>query len=77
MEKNVNKPITVVRAEFISSLSNLINGSMLPPFIIESILKDAYLEINAIAQKQLELDVQKYQQEIKSDDSKDKDSIEE
>lgn len=62
MNENVNKPITVIRAEFISNLTNLINESMLPFFIVEPILKDVYLEVKEGAQKQYELDVRKYEQ---------------
>lgn len=62
MNENVNKPITVIRAEFISKLTTLINESMLPFFIVEPILKEFYLEVKEGAQKQYELDVRKYEQ---------------
>ena len=65
MNENISKPITIVRAEFISNLTDLINKSGLPPFIIEPILKDVYLEIRDAAQKQYEFDVQKYKQQLK------------
>lgn len=61
--KKSNKPITIVRAEFISNLANLINNSMLPAFVMETILKDTYLEVSAIAQKQYEIDMKKYKEE--------------
>ena len=66
MNENMNKPITIVRAEFISNLSNLINTSGLPPFIVESILKDVYVEVRNAAQKQYEMDVAMYEQ-LKND----------
>lgn len=62
MNENFKKPITIIRAEFISNLTNLINESMLPPFIIEPILKDVYLDMKEISKKQYELDVIKYEQ---------------
>ena len=62
MNDTLNMPITVARAEFISNLTKLINESSLPPFIIEPILKDMYVEIKDIAQKQYELDKAKYEQ---------------
>ena len=65
MNENINKPITIVRAEFISNLANLINKSTLPPFVIEPILKDVYFEIRDAAQKQYEFDVKKYEQQLK------------
>ena len=61
MNDNLNKPITIVRAEFISNLANLINSSTLPPFVMEDILKGVYLEIKDIVRKQYELDVKKYE----------------
>lgn len=66
MNENLNKPITIVRAEFISNLANLINTSGLPPFIVESILKDVYVEVRNAAQKQYEMDVAMYEQ-LKND----------
>ena len=66
MNENINKPITIVRAEFISNLANLINTSGLPPFIVEPILKDVYIEVKNAAQKQYEMDVVKYEQ-LKND----------
>ena len=62
MNENVQKPITIVRAEFISNLINLINTSKLPLFIIEPILKDVYFEVKDGAQKQYESDVARYNQ---------------
>lgn len=59
---NVSKPVTVARAEFVSNLTDLINGSELPAFIIEPILKDFLNDVRAIAQRQLEQDTIQYQQ---------------
>lgn len=58
----MNKPITMIRAEFVQNLVNSINTSELPLFVIESILKDIYLEVKAAAQKQYEADMTKYEQ---------------
>lgn len=62
--ENIQKPITIVRSEFITNMTNLINGSMLPPFIIEPILRDMYNDIHILAQKQYENDVQEYQKAL-------------
>lgn len=56
----VQKPITVARAEFISGITSLINESGLPPFIIEPILKDMLYDVRVMAQRQLEQDTQRY-----------------
>lgn len=60
----IMKPISVARAEFVSKLTDLINNSMLPPFIIEPILKDMYNDVRVLAQKQLEADTKKYQEQL-------------
>lgn len=56
----IQKPITVVRAEFISSLTDMINNCGLPPFILEPIFKDMYSDIRRMSQKQYEMDLEKY-----------------
>ena len=57
--------MSVARAEFINSLTDLINNSMLPPFVIEPILKDMYNDIHMVAQRQYEADVKRYNEELK------------
>lgn len=59
------KPMSIARKEFIDSLTDLINNSMLPPFIIEPILKDMYNDIHMVAQRQYEADVKRYNEELK------------
>lgn len=56
----IQKPITVVRAEFISDMASLINNSGLPPFIIEPVLKDMLNDVRIMSQKQLEQDTARY-----------------
>lgn len=58
--KEINKPVTLIRAELISNLTNTINNSSLPAFVIEPILKDLLSEVRAVAQKQLEEDRKNY-----------------
>lgn len=60
MNQNIIKPTSIMRAEFISSLTDLINNSSLPPFVIEPILKDFYFNIKTISQRQLEEDIAAY-----------------
>lgn len=64
MENKIIKPISVARAEFVSSLATIINNSGLPAFVLESILKDAHFELQVIAQKQLEEDRIQYEQAL-------------
>ena len=58
--EQIVKPLSVARAEFINSLTDLINNSMLPPFVIEPILKDMYNDIHMVSQRQYEDDVKRY-----------------
>lgn len=66
MDLHIQKPITLVRSEFVSNLTNLINNSGLPSFIIEPILKDMLYDVRIMSQRQLELDTKKYQEMIES-----------
>lgn len=68
--EQIMKPMSVARAEFINSLTDLINNSMLPPFIIEPILKDTYNDIHMVAQRQYEADVKRYNEELKKHEQK-------
>lgn len=60
--KNVQKPITVARADFISDLTNLVNNSGLPSFILEPIFKDMFNDMKIMSQRQLESDRKQYEQ---------------
>ena len=64
MSNKIQKPLSVARAEFIGSLTDLINNSALPPFIIEPILKDMYSDIHLLSQKQFEADNKRYQEQL-------------
>lgn len=66
MNNEIQKPLSILRAEFISSLTELINTSKLPPYIIEPILKDMYNEVYIYSQKQLEEDTKRYQEQLKT-----------
>ena len=59
-QEKLLKPMSVARDEFITDLTDLINNSMLPPFIIEDVLKDTYSKICIISKRQLEQDRRKY-----------------
>lgn len=61
MDTEIKKPLSVIRAEFIKNLTNLINTSALPPFIVEPILKDIYTDIKILSQRQLESDIKEYE----------------
>lgn len=62
--EQIMKPMSVARAEFIDSLTDLINNSMLPPFVIEPILKDMYNDIHMVSQRQYEAEAKRYKEEL-------------
>lgn len=66
MNKPITKPASILRSEFITSLTELINTSGLPAFIIEPILKDFYFDIKSIAQNQLSDDVKTYEEALEN-----------
>lgn len=65
--KEVLKPVTILREEFITNLTNMINDSELPMFVLEPIFKDMHNKIRIAEQQQLENDKIKYQEMIKAD----------
>ena len=58
--KTLEKPITLVREDFINNVVDLCNNSGLPFFMIEDIMKDLVQKIHFAAQQQLEEDRKKY-----------------
>lgn len=58
------KPMSVARNDFINDLTDLINKCMLPPFVIEEVLKDTYNQISLISKRQLENDMKSYQEAL-------------
>ena len=69
MGKKIEKPITIIRQEFIDAISNDINNCNLPLFVIEPILRDVYLEIKTLSQKQYEMDKAEYESKLKIGDA--------
>ena len=64
---NTNKPITLLRDEFIKDIVNLCNNCNLPFFVIEDVLKNITQEIHLAAKQQLEDDKKKYEQMVNKD----------
>lgn len=64
MDNEIRKPLSVARTEFINSLTDLINNSNLPAFIIEPILKDLCHDIQLLAQRQTEADLKRYNESL-------------
>lgn len=69
MNKSCDAPVqpsTVARAEFMKDISDLINNTKLPFFVIEYILKDVIAEVKSAAQQQYEYDREQYESALAS-----------
>ena len=66
-KNQINKPVSVARYEFIEDLTALINGSNLPAFVVESILKDMYTEAKIATKKQYEIEKEIYEKSLRND----------
>lgn len=71
MRNKVMKPMSIARSEFIQSLTNLINESTLPLFVIESILKDMHSDVRSLSQRQLEIDLKNYHEALSQAEDED------
>lgn len=69
MNEKIEKPITMIRQDFIDALTNDINNCNLPLFIVEPILKDIYLEVKSLLQKQCEIERAEYEQRMQMGDA--------
>ena len=58
----INKPITLVREDFINGVARLINESGLPLFIVEDCLRQLTNGVSELARQQLEQHRQEYTQ---------------
>lgn len=70
MDRKVKIPFSVLRRIFINELNELINNCGLEPYMIESILKDAYERMAVMTEQQYKRELAIYQQSIKDDESK-------
>ena len=64
MDKNIGKPITLIRQEFVDTLVEEINNCQLPMFVIEPILQDLLDQVKVMVQKQYEADKARYEAQL-------------
>ena len=57
-----NKPLTLLREDFISSVAKLINESSLPLFVVEDAMRQLTNGVSELARQQLDQDRQAYAQ---------------
>ncbi len=60
----MNKPVSVIRKEFIDSLKMLINDSHLPPYVLAFILADVKRELDLATERQYILELAEYNREL-------------
>lgn len=60
-----NKPITLIREDFIQNIVDTCNNSGLPLFAIEDVLKSLIAEIHSASLQQLEEDKRRYEEQNK------------
>ena len=66
MENNtINKPMSMVREELIQTITEGINNSGLPMFVIESILKEILMEVTIVSKQQMEAERAQYEEMLK------------
>ena len=74
MENNtVQKPLTVLRDEFLEKLLYLCNNAGLPYFVIEGLLKDMITDVHAASIQQQKMERESYERAViqsVSDDAK-------
>lgn len=63
-----NKPITLLREEFINNVVDLCNNSGLPLFVVEDVIKSLLSEIHSASMQQLEEDKKRYEEQQKAED---------
>jgi len=64
MDKNIVKPVTLIRQEFVDTLVEEINNCQLPMFVIEPILQDLLDQVKVMVQKQYEADKAQYEAQL-------------
>lgn len=69
MNGSVAKPMSLAASDFEAVLTSVINNCGLPPFIIEIILRNMYLEVKAASQKQYEREREQYERELEEHSS--------
>lgn len=58
----MNKPVTLLKEEFMIQLTDLINNSGLAPIILEPIFKEVYGNVKTLYKNQLEADKRRYEE---------------
>jgi len=57
----MNKPLSVAKEEFKSSLINLVNNSNLPSCLVEEVMGGIFMEVKSLAKNQHDKDLEEWQ----------------
>lgn len=67
----MEKPSILIREEFVSEITKLINETPLPLFVIEPILQNLLNEVHVTVKKQYEYEKEQYQKSLSGKDEGD------
>ena len=67
----MNKPVNLILEETKQKLSQTINESGLPAFMIELLIKDIYSQVNFLAQRDLEKSKKEYEASLEKEKKED------
>lgn len=70
MGEKIRIPLSVLRKSFIYKLDNLINESGLQPYMLESILKDAYERMAVETERQYQRELAAYNESLQDNEDK-------
>lgn len=62
-DKQMNKPVTVVREELRQTITNAVNDSNLPAFVVADMFEKFLGELRQLEQRQYAMDFKKYNDE--------------
>lgn len=71
----MEKPITLVKQDFVKNLTELVNSSGLPPIILEPIFKDMYNDVKIMANRQISIDTEKWNKFLMETEKGDNDEV--
>lgn len=72
MNTEIQKPITLLREDFIENIQNLCNSSGLPYFVISDILKWLIPQVDEVARRETERDKAIFEAKTKAEKKEEK-----
>lgn len=66
--KEIPKSLPVAMHEFDTKLKLLINDTKMPFCVIQAVLKDVYMEVKGMADKEIQVEVARYNEAMKNNE---------